>query len=649
MAASLKKLAFAAIALTICAACQTKKDLSVKSPDGRISVHLVSLDSGTFKYKISVDGKDVINPSALGLVRDDADFSKNLSVEKVSNEEKVSDKYELLHGKKSTATYEANRQVVSFVNSDARRMEVIFQVSNDGVAFRYRFPDKDSETRKILTELTSFNFIDNTVAFIQTRAKAKTGWNQTNPSYEENYETDVAVSSLGKSETGWVFPALFKHDENWVLLTESAPDRDYCASRLLKGDDANELKIGFPEPVESFPGGPVFPESTLPWKTPWRIITVGSLATIVESTLGTDLAKPSVIADASFVKPGRSSWSWVALKDDSTVYDVQRKFIDYASEMKWEYCLIDADWNVRIGYDKMKELIDYGRTKNVGILLWYNSSGSWNTVPYQPKDRLITAESREEEFSRLASMGAKGIKVDFFGGDGQSMIAYYQDIFEAAAKHGLMVNCHGSTLPRGWQRTYPNMVTMEAVKGLEFITFTKENADNQPKHCTVLPFTRNVFDPMDFTPVTFTGIPPENRKTSNTFELALAVLFHSGIQHYGETPTGMKAVPAYVRQAMSDIPVSWDETKFVDGYPGKDVVLARRTGKTWYVAGINGEAEAKTLNLDLSFIEGSSASLITDGDTPKSFVQKDLSLTKGEPVKVEMQPNGGVVIIVNSR
>lgn len=647
---SMKLLICIAAALLLVTGCVSKKGETAKrggsivlSPDQKLAA-LVTVTDGQVSYAVRREGLIMLEGSKLGLQREDADFSKDLKLLSVDNNT-VRDEYTLLHGKRKNMVYEASRAVLHLENGTGQKMDIIFQVSNDGVAFRYHFPETSTDKKKVHWELSSFNFSDSARAWIQPRARAKSGWNQSNPSYEENYLMDMPVRQLAASDTGWVFPSLFRVGKYWMLLSETAPDRDYCASRLLKGDRAGELVIGFPEASEHFPGGPVYPESPLPWTTPWRIIAIGSLKTVMESTLGTDLAKPSTLTDIAFVKPGRASWSWVSLKDDSIVYDVQKRFIDYAAIMKWEYCLIDVNWDTKIGYDKIKELTAYAAGKGVGIILWYNSAGDWNTVPYHPRSLLLTKESREAEFKRISAMGIKGIKVDFFGGDGQAVISYYQDIIEDAARYKLVVNCHGSTLPRGFQRTYPNLVSMEAVKGFEFVTFAQENADRQPAHCATLPFTRNVFDPMDFTPVCFSEVPNIRRKTSNAFELALAVLFQSGVQHYAEKPAGMQSVPDYVRQLMTEIPVSWDNTEFIDGYPGKFVILKREVNGVVYVAGINGEPEDRTLELSLSAMPKRKGIYVTDGVDNRSFRKEAIDPTQTDRLKVTLKGNGGFVMV----
>ncbi len=624
-------------------ACLKNNSMQVESPNGIIRVQLNLKDQGNPEFNILFKDNPIMKNNCLGIIRADADFSSSLQLISVSSTERVEDHYTFLHGKKSNAHYIGNKKVFHFKNGQGEILDIIFQISNDGLAFRYYFPGESTEIKKINNELTTFNFDDSALAWIQPMSAAKSGWNSVNPSYEEHYLKEINIRDLPNHEPGWVFPALFKSGSCWISLTESAPDRNYCGCRLTHDTLRTALKIGFPPAAEVFPGGPLNPESKLPWSTPWRILTISdNLSTLIESTLGTDLAKPCVLDDISYVKPGRSSWSWVLLKDDSTIYPVQKRFIDYAADMGWEYCLIDADWDRKIGYEKMAELCAYAQSKNVGILAWYNSAGSWNTAPYTPRDKLLTPEARETEFKKLQEIGVKAIKVDFFGADGQSMMVYYQDIIEDAARYGLVVNCHGATLPRGWQRTYPNLLSMESVRGGEYLTFDQPDCDQEAGHCTVIPFTRNLFDPMDFTPVFFSEIPNMQRRTSNAFELALSVLFLSGIQHYAEVPAGMAGVPEEVKQILKDVPVAWDETRFVSGYPGKHVVIARRSENTWYVAGINGEAVDKNLELNLEFIGRPAAGLlISNGKDSRSFSINEQQPDLGRPVKVELSGNDG--------
>jgi len=627
--------------------CTSKiQENKVSSPDKTITVNFRLSGDMKAYYDIYYSDSLIMQNSRLGIIMEDEDFSENLVLQSVSSVEIVKDEYQILSAKKRDCSYEGNKRVFHLENNNGKKMDIIIQVSDDGVAFRYFFPGKSDNIKKISEETSSFNFIKGTKAFIQPMSAAKSGWSQVNPSYEEHYVQDVDLKEVPVSDPGWVFPALFKYSDFWMLISETAPDRNYCGCRLKYDSATNEFFIGFPQDPEIFPGGSLNPEAPLPWYTPWRIVTIGKgLKTIVESTLGTDLAAPSRIKDYSFVKPGRSSWSWVLLKDDSTIYSVQKKFIDYAADMGWEYCLVDADWDKKIGYKLLGELAKYAESRGLGILAWYNSSGVWNTTVYGPKSKLLTHNDRMWEFRKLREMGLKGVKVDFFGGDGQSMMAYYQDIFEDAAANGLVVNCHGATIPRGWQRTYPNLLTIEAVRGFEYVTFEQLNADLEPNHSCMQPFTRNVFDPMDFTPVCFSEVPSIKRITTNGFELALSVMFWSGIQHYAEIPQGMAEVPGYVKDFLMEVPSCWDNTKFIEGYPGKYVLIARKSGETWYLAGINGEDNEKTIDVVLPFVDNAgSYMIITDGKDDRSFSAEKFKYETGKNIKTTLKSYGGFVV-----
>ena len=617
----------------------------IQSPDKKISVRVNVQAGGVIQYSILFSGVDVLLPGPLGLRKGGQDFMTGMKLTGAGKPGNFQDKYALLAGKKKNIVYEATRQVVSFANSLGAPMQVEFRVSNNGVAFQYILPGNNPQEDLITEEATGFRFPPTARGWLQPMQEAKTGWEQSNPAYEEHYEQDIALTTPSPLKSGWVFPALFNSNGQWVLITEAALGANHNASRLQDATPDYEFKIGLPDPWEVIPGKGLLSVASLPYRSPWRVIAIGSLANIAESTLGTDLALPSVVKDASFVKPGKASWSWINSKDDFIVYDEQKKYIDFAADMHWQYCLIDADWDRKIGYKKIKELADYAKTKGVGLLLWYNSAGNWNTVKYSPRNQMLTHEARVKEFNRLKEMGIKGVKIDFFGGDGQSVIAYYHDILKDAADAKLMVNFHGATLPRGWSRTYPHLVTAEAIRGFEMVTFGQKDADLEANHCTLLPFTRNAFDPMDFTPMNLYKISTNvQRKTSSAFELALSVLFLSGIQHYAESPEGMAHVDTKVKAFLQNLPDAWDDMRFVDGYPGKYVVIARRAGKKWYIAGINGSAEPKEVKVDLSIFGKKEATIFTDGSSQVEIVSK--SLEPGAIQTITMKPSGGFVMVL---
>ncbi|MBI9039839.1 glycoside hydrolase family 97 protein [Lutibacter sp.] len=611
-----------------------------ENPSKTIKVEFNLTDDNIPYYQVYYNNNKVLDSSQLGIIREDTNFYNNLKIVSISEATPVSNSYSMLQGKQKDIEYTANKYTVHLENENGNLLDIIFQLSDDGVAFRYYFPETSTEIKKITEEKTTYNFNENTKAWLQPMSKAKTGWSETNPSYEENYMMDISVNTPSPIGEGWVYPALFNTNDSWVLITEAGLQQNYCGTRLKYNNEMEALQVTFPQKEEIFPEGELNPESELPWFTPWRIITIGNLNTITESTLGTDLADKAIEMDTSFIKSGLSSWSWVLLKDDFTTFETSTKFIDYAAEMNWPYCLIDADWDTKIGYEKMKELADYATSKNVKINVWYNSSGDWNSTPYHPKSKLLTHEDRIKEFTILNEIGVSGVKIDFFGGDGQSMIAYYHGILKDAAAHNLMVNFHGATLPRGWQRTYPHLMTMESIKGEEFITFTQETADLQPSHCAMLPFARNAFDPMDFTPMVLDTIPNIKRKTTPAFELALPVLFLSGIQHIAEIPEGMAKQPQYVIDYLKDIPTNWDAVKFIDGYPGKYAIIARKKDNNWFVAGINGENEAKEITIDLSFITKENGLIIAEDEN--GFVQK--TIEPSSKLTVNMKANGGFIM-----
>jgi hypothetical protein len=629
--------------------CQDTEPTKVTSPDGNITVEVRISEGGKLLYEVQSGQQQVLQSSRLGIQRSDADFTQNLEIIGVSDISRVVDNYALMHGKQKEVTYDANEAVIQVSNVDGKLMEVIFRVSDDGVAFRYHFPGSADKKVIIENEITSFVMPMNTKGWLQPVSKAKTGFAETNPSYEENYLQEVPAEIDSPIGFGWVYPALFQTNGVWLLLTETSLSANYCGTHLE--NEGNSYRVAFPQPEEVMPQGAINPEGFLPMSTPWRILTIGDLATLTESTLGTDLAEPAIDVDFSFVEPGVASWSWVILKDESVNYETQKDFIDFAAEMKWSYCLVDGLWDEQIGREKIADLSEYAQSKGVGLLLWYNSAGSWNSAYQTPKNKMLTHESRVKEFEWMNEIGIKGIKVDFFGGDGQSVIAYYHEILRDAAEYGIMLNFHGATLPRGWARTYPNLMTVEAIKGYEFITFGQETADNAPTHMAMTPFTRNVFDPMDFTPINLGGIPNIDRRTTNGFELALSVVFTSGIQHIAETPEGMATVPDYVKDFLTGFPGGdWDETKFIDGYPGKLAVIARRHGNQWYVAGINGENLEKVVKLELPFVSGTNkAVMITDGEEGiLSFSQEEISLNENQPSKVTIKPNGGFVMVLEN-
>ena len=639
-------IALGVLLLGICGlgGCSKSAPEALTSPNQQLNVKVFVTQAQTLAYSVDSAAQPVVLESALGLAVTDADFTAGITLESVSPISQVNDNYTMRVGKKHQIDYKANEQTFVIKNAQGNRLSVIFRVSDDGVAFRYALTDAGIAHKQFVKETTSFRFAETAKAWLQPIAVAQTGWSNVNPSYEENYQMGIPVGTASTLGAGWVFPALFNTNNRWVLISEAGMDGTWHASRLAHDSSHGEYKVDIPQAPEVFTHGALLASGTDKLISPWRILAIGDLATLMESTLGTDVVEPAVAMNQEFIKPGHSSWSWAILKDDFTTFEVQKQFVDYAADMHWDYTLVDADWDKKIGYEKLQELVDYAAQKNIGILVWYNSSGDWNLTPYSPKSELLTHEQRSAVFSRLQKIGVKGVKIDFFGGDGQSMIAYYVDILKDAAQHDLLVNFHGATLPRGWQRTYPNLMSIEAIKGFEFTTFAQADEDVVAQHVAAALFTRNLFDPMDFTPMVFGDIPNIERATENSFELAESVLMVSGIQHFAEIPEGMATVPEYVKDFLRELPREWDDVKFIDGYPGKFVVIARRAGDVWYVAGINAEQGDKSLTLDLGFMGAKQGTLITSGDTERSFSQR--AIDSKTPVTLSVRPSAGFVMVL---
>jgi alpha-glucosidase len=611
---------------------------ALNSPDGQLQVDVSVNDQQQLVYTVQRAGQPVLLASRLGLVLEQGDFANGLKLVATSPVKAHREQYTLAAGKKSRIDYRANEQRFTVANAAGQKLVLTLRASNDGLALRYTV---DGPGRKqFKDELTSFSFAPEARAWLQPMATAKSGYKRVNPSYEEHYEMGIAVGTPSPMPAGWIFPALFRSGANWVALTETSMDGRFHASRLQADSAGGTYRIGLPDPSEVFTGGHLLADVNGPLTTPWRVLAIGPLKTVMESTLGTDLAAPAVAFDKARLKPGHASWSWALLKDEATVFDVQKRFIDYAADMHWNYTLVDAEWDRQIGDAKMKALADYGRTKGVGLLAWYNSAGDWNDTPQTPRSALLTQAARAKEFARMKAIGVAGLKVDFFGGDGASMMAYYVDLLKESARAGLLMNFHGATLPRGWSRTYPHLMTVEAVRGFEFATFEQKDQDAVAGHSAMLPFTRNLFDPMDFTPMVFGDIPNIKRTTRNGFELAQSVLFLSGIQHYAETPDGMATVPAYVKGFLRELPRAWDEVRFLDGEPGKFAVIARRAGKQWFVAGFNGDEQRREVQLDLAWLGKAEGQLITDGAGEREFTEGKLA---APAAKLTLAPKGGFV------
>ena len=599
--------------IILCGAVLAMNAQGVTSPNGKLSA-------------TTADNKLVINYGKQKVLElADIPFSKLELASRVKTD------YKMLEGKRLHCMNEANEYKAS-IGKDAK---IVMRLYNDGIAFRYEYTNlKDS---KVPEEQTSYVIPEGMKRWMLQWSDGYEGFFPMTTTAEVKTLGGFGGSmTMNEINTHWGYPLLMEPaDGVFALITEANIERRQSASSLFnKGEifsvkqDKNDLQLSGD------------------WHTPWRVVIIGSLGDIVQSTLVTDVSEPSKLTDTDWIKPGVVSWIYWAYNHGSNDFNIIKKYVDMAVTLKLPYVLIDAEWDEMNKIESnngktIEDAVAYATSKGVKPLIWYNSSVGWVDGAPGPKYRLNKPEDSEKEFAWCEKIGVAGVKIDFFSGDNQANMDYCQDLLESAARHHLLVNFHGAPIPRGWQRTYPNLLSTEGVYGAEWYnnvpTFTKKAAS----HNATLPFTRNVIGPMDYTPCAFSD-SQHPHITSKGHELALTVLYESGLQHLADRPESFLAQPKEVQDFLGELPTVWDETRFVSGYPGKSAVLARRSGNTWYVAGINGLDEAQKLATDLSFIKNGKAQLFTDE------ANGEWKITTTElPKEIECQPRGGFVIVVN--
>ena len=627
------------------------QSVSVNGPDGKLQL-TVSCPSanGEVSYAVTYNGKQMLESSPLGMETNVGDFYRGLQLKehKVTALDTV---YEQSRIKASRIHYWANELLCSFVNGEGKNVQITFRVSNNDVAFRYTLPREQGKgSVTVNSERTGFRFPSQTTTFLCPQSDAMIGWKRTKPSYEEEYKADAPMNERSGYGHGYTFPCLFKvGDDGWVLLSETGVDSRSCGSRLSDWDNG-VYRIAFPMPEENNGNGTVAPAFSLPGSTPWRTVTVGeTLKPIVETTVPWDVVEPRYTTTHDY-KPGRGTWSWILWQDGSINYDDQVRYVDLAAAMGYEYVLIDNWWDNNIGRDRMEQFIKYARSKGVEVFLWYSSSGYWNDIEQSPVNRMDNSIARKQEMRWLQSLGVKGIKVDFFGGDKQETLRLYEEILSDADDHGLMVIFHGCTLPRGWERMYPNYVGSEAVLASENLVFSQHFCDNEAFNATLHPFIRNAVGCMEFGGVFLNKrLNRSNdggtiRRTTDIFQLATAVLFQNPIQNFALAPNNLTDAPQICLDFMKQVPTTWDETRFIDGYPGRYIVLARRHGNTWYIAAVNATAEPLKLKLDLPVLAGQEVSLYSDDKKMQPQLKLQKIKTDGS-LQLTVQPQGGAVIV----
>ena len=617
------------------------QDWTVASPDGRTTIRVTLDEEGRLTWRVSRGSAPILGDSPMGIRRADQSFTTGLRFAAASNTTTVDERYQMPHGKRRDHHVRAREQTLAFANAAGARLEIVLRAADDGVAFRYKFPETDAAPKTVVEEHTGFRV-----------APSSTGWllahsppGKYTPAYED-YFREVASGAPAPTPSGWSFPALFRTTGGkWLLITEAALDGNYCGSRLAADATGGLYRIRFPDPQEGLGVGDAQPTSRLPWTVPWRVVIVGETAgQILESDLVLDLSPPSRIADTSWIRPGRASWSWWSESNSPKHAEALNRFIDLAADMGWEYSLVDANWNL-MESGTIDDVVAHARAKGVGLLFWYNSGGPHNDVTEAPRDRMHVREVRRAEFAKLKAWGVKGVKVDFWHSDKQDRIRQYRDVLEDAADFQLLVNFHGCTVPRGWSREFPNLVAMEGVLGAEQYKFNDTYPRRAASHNTILPFTRNAVGPMDFTPVTFSDAKFPHL-TTNAHELALSVVFESGVQHFADSDTAYRALPDAPNAFLRQVPAAWDETRVLVGNPGNSVVVARRKANDWYIGGVNGRDDPQTVKVNLSWLGAGSwhATIIRDGEADRVFANETRAVTSRDSIDVPMRARGGFVM-----
>ena len=647
--------AFAAM-LLIAVTMMAKKE-TVPSMGNSINL-TISDDGGLATYSITYYDVPVMTTSRLGFEADFGDFTQGLTM----GQSKMQFRDGIVIGPGGKRKSQSGvRYTVPFTNAKGQQMNVIFHITRNTVSYCYEIP-RPGENPKcgvIRHEVSSFNFPEGTSTFLCPQIGPMTGWERTKPSYEEDYKADAPMTDRSRFGQGYTFPCLFKvpaatekpqtEQNAWVLVSEVGVDGSYVGSHLSDYNAETGYTIAFPQAGENNGNGTPFAGIPLPYTTPWRTIIVGSsLKPIVENRVSSFLLG-NKYAPSTEYKPGRYTWSWLVWQDESINYNDQVQFVDLAAKMGFEYCLVDNWWDQRIGRDKIEELSKYAQSKGVNLMLWYNSNGYENDAPQTPRDCMSTAIARDKEMAWLQKIGVKGIKVDFFGGDKQQTMQLYEDILFDANRYGLGVIFHGCTMPRGWEVMYPNYVASEAVLASENVYFSEGHAKSEAFELCLHPFIRNAMGPMDWGGTIMNKYLSRDNKsrhrryTTDIFEMAVAITTQTRIQCIAMQPNNLEELPQFELDFLKEVPTVWHETRFLDGYPGKYVVLARRNGDCWYVAGLNAETKAKTLTITMEEWAGQTVNYYVDD--PKAGPQlRQLKFDKKGKAKVVIQPNGGIIL-----
>ena len=613
----MKKLVLA-VGMLVCAAVAMAKPVDAVSPNGKLA-----LEQQGNGYVISCNGQQVLNISQVGITT--STVGEGLTFQRIAKRGKVKADYLMKEGKRLHPTNVANEYVCEYTDQNGKPVQLVFRLYNDGVAFRYELSGLEGEQLK--SEQTVYTIPEGTRRWMQK-------WSD---GYEEFFPL---TTSGGGRDKRLGFPSLLEPQEGtYVLLTEANIERRQSAASLYNDGKPEDYRVSPDQNEVALDGD---------WHTPWRIAIIGSLADVVESTLVTDVSEPCKLKDTNWIQSGVVSWVYWAYNHGSNDYNIIKMYVDFAETLHLPYVLIDAEWDEMKDGKSVVDAVNYAKSKGVKPLIWYNSSVGWVNGAPGPKYRLNKPEDREKEFAWCEEIGVAGVKIDFFSGDNQMNMDYCIELMECAARHHLLVNFHGAPIPRGWQRTYPNLLATEGVYGAEWYNNVPTFTNRAAAHNATLPFTRNVIGPMDYTPCAFSD-SQHPHITTHVHELALTVLFESGLQHLADRPQSFLAQPQQVQDFLSELPAAWDDTRLVAGEPGEYAVIARRKGNTWYVAGINGSDEPRTIAIKADFIKTAKCDILSFADSGESAAPWNISNVGNLPHNVSCQPRGGFLYVIKKK
>ena len=639
-----KKIFATSLFLLICLHSFAQNQWQVTSPNANLRATINLDGSGFLSYNVHYINNNiadpVINASPLGIERGDETFLSGLVFENTTTQV-IDENYSMISGKQTSLRNYANEIKIGFVRN-TKKLVIIFRAYNDGIAFRYYFPENSATNYTVRSEYTKVNFAStNGKAWLQTYNNV--------PYYEDRFH-EYNIGQDSPVDAGWSFPALFNPPNCWVLFTESDVNRNSYVSHFNRYAGGGGYKIDNPIQNDFKPAITNTATSTLPWALPWRVLIIGKTPnTIIESSLVNHLASPTTMTNTSWIKPGVATWSWWSDLGSPTKYLRQREYVELANTLGLHNVVVDGTWE-QMGETNFRNLINYGNTLGVKVWNWYDAGGLCEQLNQSPCDLMRDRTKRRTEFAKIKAWGVVGVKVDFFISDKQEFIKLYFDVLQDAAEFELMVLMHGCTIPQGWQRAFPHLVSSEAVEGGEMLLFREDFRYASPAHNVDLVFTRNVIGSVDYTPGVL-SIDRVFHNTTSAHELALLSVLETGFTTLADRASSYLALPAIAQNIIGNMPVSWDETKFIEGTPEDYAVMARRKGNNWYVSGINGKNNVRNLSINPNFLSAGSyeKQALLDGADARQITVSQVTYQSGNVIPITMLPYGGFTLVFKAK